>query len=176
HFSEVARSVSIPVILYNVPGRTITSLTTESIVELSEIQNIVGLKEATGNIDFAKDIAQKTGSEFILLSGDDGTYVDFLAAGGHGVISVASHILPKQMVTWKQQAASGNYDEARAGIKKYAKLIDLLFVEANPIPVKMALYHMGIIRSPELRLPLMTLPEDLALGLKQEMIATGVIS
>jgi len=175
HFTEVAKSVSIPVLLYNVPGRTITALSLESIRELSKVQNIVGIKEASGNIDFAKDIATKTSPEFVLLSGDDGTYVDFLKAGGHGVISVASHIIPKEMVAWKNEVASGKSEEARAGIQKYTKLIDHLFVEANPIPVKMALYQMGIIKSPELRLPLVTMAEDLAAKMKQEMKNVGVI-
>ncbi len=175
HFSAVAKSVSIPVLLYNVPGRTISALSLESICELSKVQNIVGIKEASGNIDFAKEISKATSPEFILLSGDDATYVDFLSAGGSGVISVASHIIPKEMVIWKKLVAQGKAEEARQQIKKYAALIDLLFVEANPIPVKMALYQMGIIASPELRLPLVTMAEPLAEKLKQEMKSTGVL-
>jgi len=175
HFTEVAKSVSIPVILYNVPSRTITALSSESIQELSRVQNIVGIKEASGNIDFAKEIIQKTGPEFVMLSGDDGTYVDFLKAGGQGMISVASHIIPKEMIAWKNQVAEGKYEEAKAGLQKYTPLINHLFVEANPIPVKMALYQMGIIKSPELRLPLVTMAEDLAQKMKQEMKSLGVI-
>lgn len=175
HFSEVAKSVSIPVILYNVPGRTITALSAESICELSQIQNIVGIKEASGNIEFTKEIKLKTSSEFILLSGDDGTYVDFLEVGGHGVISVATHVIPKEMIQWKQQVAVGKSAEAHASLQKHRALINHLFVEANPIPVKMALYYMGIINSPELRLPLVTMSEDLALKMKEEMKSLGVI-
>jgi 4-hydroxy-tetrahydrodipicolinate synthase len=175
HFTEVAKSVSIPVLLYNVPGRTVTALSLESIQHLSRVQNIVGIKEASGNIEFAKTLSEKTNPEFVLLSGDDGTYVEFLKAGGQGVISVASHIIPKEMVLWKKQVDTGKYEEARVGIQKYSKLIDHLFVEANPIPVKMALYQMGIIKSPELRLPLVTMDEDLAQKMKQEMKALGVL-
>lgn len=175
HFSEVAKSVSIPVVLYNVPGRTITALSAESIGELSRVQNIIGIKEASGNIDFAKEVQQKTNPEFVMLSGDDGTYVEFLKAGGHGVISVASHIIPQEMIAWKKQVASGQYETARAGIQKHTALINHLFVEANPIPVKMALYYMGIIKSPELRLPLVTMAEDLAQKMKKEMQAVGVL-
>jgi 4-hydroxy-tetrahydrodipicolinate synthase len=175
HFTEVAKSVSIPVILYNVPGRTITALSSDSIQELSRVQNIVGIKEASGNIEFAKEIVQKSGPEFVMLSGDDGTYVDFLKAGGHGVISVASHVIPKEMISWKKLVAAGKYEEAKASLQKYMPLINHLFVEANPIPVKMALYQMGIIQSPELRLPLVTMAEDLAQKMKQEMKTLGVI-
>lgn len=175
HFTEIAKSVSIPVVLYNVPGRTISSLSLESIYELSKVQNIVGIKEASGNIEFAKEISNATGPEFVLLSGDDGTFVDFLGAGGHGVVSVASHIIPKQMLSWKQLVTQGKIEEARKESKKYLPLIDLLFVEANPIPVKMALYQMGIIASPELRSPLMTLAEPLAEKLKREMKSLGAL-
>lgn len=175
HFSEVAKSVSIPVILYNVPGRTITALAIESIQELSQIQNVVGIKEASGNISFAKEIKQKTSPEFILLSGDDGTYVDFLQAGGQGVISVASHVIPQEMIDWKNLVGKGDYEAARGRLEKHLPLINHLFVEANPIPVKMALFFMGIIESPELRLPLVTMDEALAQKMKQEMKSLGVI-
>jgi 4-hydroxy-tetrahydrodipicolinate synthase len=176
HFKAVANAVKIPVVLYNVPGRTITTMTPETIQELSRVQNIVGIKEASGDIAFAKDIVSKVGPEFIMLSGDDGTYVEFLNAGGHGVISVTSHIFPKEMIEWTKLMANGKTQEARDGIGKHAKLINHLFVEANPIPVKMALYQMGIIKSPELRLPMVTMAEDLAAKMKQEMIACGVLS
>ncbi|MBS1969118.1 MAG: 4-hydroxy-tetrahydrodipicolinate synthase [Bdellovibrionales bacterium] len=175
HFSEVAKSVSIPVILYNVPGRTITALSADSIRELSQVQNIIGIKEASGNIEFASEIIRKTSPEFVMLSGDDGTYVDFLQAGGHGVISVASHVIPREMLNWKKLVKSGKYDEANADLKKHMALINHLFVEANPIPVKMALYFMGLIKSPELRLPLVQMSEDLAQKMKQEMKSLGVI-
>lgn len=159
HFKAVAESVNIPVILYNVPGRTITSLEIETIEKLSQHPNILGIKEATGDITFAKKIREKCGKQFLLLSGDDGTYDDFMElALGDGVISVASHVIPEEMKTLK--------------IKQNKDLIDLLFIEANPIPVKMALYQMGIIASPELRLPLTTMSkapaEKLRANLKQK--------
>ncbi|MGZ3802579.1 MAG: 4-hydroxy-tetrahydrodipicolinate synthase [Pseudobdellovibrionaceae bacterium] len=175
HFTEVAKSVSIPVILYNVPGRTITELSLESIRELSQVQNIIGIKEASGNIEFASEIKKKCGPEFILLSGDDGTYVDFLKIGGQGVVSVATHIIPKEMVQWKRLVAEGKYEAALLQAQKYRSLINYLFVESNPIPVKMALYYMGIIHSPELRLPLVSMTDDLAEQMKNEMKALEVI-
>jgi 4-hydroxy-tetrahydrodipicolinate synthase len=159
HFDHIANSVNIPTFLYNVPGRTITSLEVDSISELSKNKKIVGIKEASGNIDFAKKIKNACHSEFILLSGDDETYVEFLLAGGHGVISVASHIIPQQFKSWTINATK-EPAKAQAEIAKYQKLIKTLFVEANPIPVKMALYQMNIIKSPEMRLPLVNLSEE----------------
>lgn len=175
HFKAVAESISIPVILYNVPGRTITSLESQTISNLAKIENITSIKEASGKIDFANEIIKSVDENFILLSGDDGTYVEFLAAGGHGVISVATHVIPKQMVQWKAWAQAGELDKAREDIKKYSRLIDLLFIEANPIPVKKALELMGIISSAELRLPLMELADSNTEILRKEMQGLGLV-
>lgn len=174
HFKAVAEAVQIPNILYNVPGRTITALQIETIQELARIGNIVGIKEASGNIEFAQQIIQACGKNFVMLSGDDGTYVEFLAAGGHGVISVATHVIPQAMVQWKKWVQDGEVEKARADIKKYSRLIDLLFCEANPIPVKMALSLMGIGRS-EMRLPLVEMDAAMAKNLKAEMQKLGII-
>lgn len=175
HFKAVATAIKIPTILYNVPGRTITTLEASTVAELSRVPGIATIKEATGKIDFAKEIIKACGSEFVMLSGDDGTYVDFLEAGGHGVISVATHVIPAQMVQWKKWVEGGEIEKAKTDIKKYSKLIDLLFVEANPIPVKKALQLMGIIESAELRLPLVELEMKHTENLKNEMKALGLI-
>lgn len=175
HFRQVAQSTELPVILYNVPGRTITSLEPETVKNISIEKNVIGIKEATGKVDLAEKIIQLCGKNFIMLSGDDGTYVDFLAVGGHGVISVASHILPKQFVDWTKWVKEGQVDKARADIKKYARLIDLLFVEANPIPVKKACQIMGLIDSAELRLPLVELESKHTEVLKEEMKKVGIL-
>lgn len=161
HFKAIASSVQIPSILYNVPGRTITALELETIKKLSEHPSIIGIKEASGNVDFAKQIRQACGESFVLLSGDDGTYDDFMKAGGDGVISVASHIIPQAFL--KREAS------------KYLPLIDLLFCEANPIPVKMALHLMGTISSAECRLPLVTLSETNKEKLKKAMSEKGLL-
>lgn len=161
HFKSVADQINIPVILYNVPTRTITALEVETIKKLSAHPNIIGIKEASGNIETAKQIRQQCGNEFILLSGDDGTYDEFMKAGGDGVISVASHIIPKAM---KEQK-----------IQEHKHLIDLLFCEANPIPVKAALHLIGIIKSSELRLPLVKLTPQLTEKMKAEMKARGLL-
>lgn len=161
HFKSVADQINIPVILYNVPSRTITSLEVETVKKLSAHPNIIGIKEASGNIETARQIRQQCGNEFILLSGDDGTYDEFMKAGGNGVISVASHIIPKAM---KEQR-----------IPEYKNLIDLLFCEANPIPLKAALQMMGIIKSSELRLPLVKLAASQAEKMKAELKAKGLL-
>lgn len=175
HFKKVAGSVKIPTILYNVPSRTITSLSTESILELSKAPGVIGIKEASGKIDFAAEIAHVCGDNFVLLSGDDGSYVEFLGVGGHGVISVASHVIPKQMLQWKKWVDGGQIAQARADIQKYMRLIDLLFVEANPIAVKKALQLMGIFESATLRLPLMELTPHHTEALKTEMQHLGLL-
>ncbi|MGE5086835.1 MAG: 4-hydroxy-tetrahydrodipicolinate synthase [Bacillota bacterium] len=176
HFKAIATSVKIPTILYNVPGRTITALSPETVRDLAKVPGVVGIKEASGKMDVASDIIKACGQGFLMLSGDDGTYVDFLAQGGHGVISVASHVIPKQMVQWRKWALEGQLDKAHADIKKYMNLINLLFVEANPIPVKKAMQLMGLIDSAELRLPLVELGAEHTEMLKAEMKKVGVLA
>lgn len=175
HFKAVAESANLPVLLYNVPGRTITALELSTITELSKIKNIVGIKEASGKVDFDKEIANACGDNFILLSGDDGTYADFLAAGGHGVISVATHILPKQFKDWTVFAREGKSEMGIKQIETFRRMIDLLFIEANPIPVKMALHKMGILKSAECRLPLATLLPEHTETLTAEMKKVGLL-
>lgn len=170
HFTKVARETNFPIILYNVPGRTITSLSIESIVELSKVPNIIGIKEATGNIEFAKEIRMKCGSDFLLLSGDDPSFLDFVKAGGDGTISVASHILPKLFVEVLQKP-----NEKAEAFNSKKKIMEELFVEANPIPVKKALQFMGILNSAELRLPLVEMERGLAQSMKAELSKSGIL-
>ncbi len=175
HFKAVAESSKFPIILYNVPSRTITSLDPETVIRLAEIKNIIGIKEATGNMEIARKIIENTHKEFVLLSGDDGTYVEFLKNKGHGVISVASHLIPGVFASLTASAKKGMHAENEALLKKYKHLIDLLFIEANPIPLKKAMQYMGIIESPELRLPLIEVSKEGADQLKTEMTRLGLI-
>lgn len=161
HFKAIASSVSIPSLLYNVPGRTITALELETIRKLAEHPQIIGIKEASGKVEFAGQIRRQCGEAFVLLSGDDGTYDDFVKAGGNGVISVASHIIPQAMIDVKAS--------------EYGNLIDLLFVEPNPVPVKVALQMMGIIDSAEVRLPLVDLSSENKNKLVSEMKLRGLL-
>lgn len=176
HFKAVAQNTSLPILLYNVPGRTITSLAPESVAELSLVPQIVGIKEASGDINLMKKMKSLSQEDFTFLSGDDGTYVDFLKAGGDGVISVASHLIPQQMVRWLEGAKRGDFAQADAEIQKYLHLINLLFAEANPIPVKMAVHKMGLISSAEVRLPLAVHDPVMTEALVGEMRKQGVLS
>lgn len=175
HFAQIAQRSDFNIFIYNVPGRTITSISADTLGELSQFDQIIGIKEATGNIELLKEMKAKTPKKFIYLSGDDGTYVDFLENGGHGVISVSSHIMLKEMVEWTKLNQRQELDKAKAQAVKYKKLIDLLFVESNPIPVKKALQKMGIIDSAELRLPLVEMENKLVEPLLNEMRACGVL-
>jgi 4-hydroxy-tetrahydrodipicolinate synthase len=177
HFVTIAKSSSIQNILYNVPGRTITSLEASTVKKIADrCSNVRAIKEASGNIDTAKKLAAELGPEFTLLSGDDESYVEFLLAGGTGVISVASHILPNEFVNFKRLVDAKNVEQARKEMERISPLVKLLFAEANPIPVKMALYKMGIIASPECRLPLVTHAEGLTEILVKEMRRVGVLN
>jgi 4-hydroxy-tetrahydrodipicolinate synthase len=174
HYQKVAECSDLPVILYNVPSRTVAKLELETIKELSRLPKIIGIKEATGDIEFARQISNSCGKSFLLSSGDDGTYLDLVAAGGHGTIAVASHILPKQFTTWCDRVRKGD-QTAKQEFSRYAELIAGLYLEPNPIPVKMALHLMNIIESPELRLPLVTLSEPYKAELKNRMMAVGLL-
>lgn len=161
HFKAVADSINIPVILYNVPGRTITALELGTIVQLSNHPNIVAIKEASGNLDFATRIHQECASKLQLLSGDDESYEGFLKCGGQGIISVASHLIPEAFV--------------KGQIEPYLSLIQACYIEANPIPIKMALYLMGVIDSPECRLPLVTALDSTQKRLQTELAKHGLL-
>jgi 4-hydroxy-tetrahydrodipicolinate synthase len=174
HFQKTAECSDLPVILYNVPGRTITKLELGTIVELSRVKNIVAIKEATGDIEFGRELVRECSPDFMVASGDDGSFLNLIAVGAQGVTSVASHILPREFSDWCARARKGD-GAPRDEFEKYRELNDYLYVEANPIPVKMALHLMGIIDSPELRLPMVTLSEPYRAELKNKMTAVGLL-
>lgn len=157
HFSAVARSTSAPIILYNVPSRTITGMTSETIGELAKISGIVGVKEATGDLEFLQRIRNQVEDQFVLLSGDDGTTVEFCSQGGHGAISVGSHIIAGEMRDMMARAQSKDLAVVREYRNRFKELFKWMYIESNPIPIKMALFWQGVIQSPELRLPLVEL-------------------
>lgn len=174
HFQQAAECSKLPIILYNVPGRTITKLELDTIVELSKLPNVVGIKDATSDMTLGKQTVDECAKEFIVTSGDDGTFLELMGHGGKGVISVASHILPKEFSSWAKRAKIGD-TTPREEFMKYVDLNNYLYVEANPIPIKMALHLMGIIESPELRLPLTKLSEPYTAELKNKMKAVGLL-
>lgn len=174
HYKAIAEAVDIPQILYNVPGRTAVDMQTSTVVHLSKIPNIVGIKEATGDIQRARDILEQCEKGFELYSGDDATGVDFLLAGGHGVISVTNNVAPRAMHEMCKAALAG---DAKRAYEINETLVDLhrdLFVEANPIPVKWALYAMGLI-PPGIRLPLTPLSEEYHDIVRLAMKKAGVL-
>jgi len=151
HYSEIAQ-IDLPVILYNVPGRTSLSLSIDTIDRLSKVKNIVAIKEATGSLDFGSQIL-KSGNDIALISGDDFTFLPLLSIGAQGGISVVSNVIPKEFVELYQNFSKGNLEKAQRIHFKFYPLIQALFIETNPVPVKTALSLMKKIPL-EFRLPL----------------------
>ena len=170
HFKAIAEAVAMPQILYNVPGRTGVDMQAETVARLSKVKNIIGIKEATGDLQRARAIREQAGSAFELYSGDDATAMDFMLQGGQGVISVTANVAPKAMHQMCAAAIAGDRAQASAINDKLMALHNKLFVEANPIPVKWALYKMGMI-SEGIRLPLTVLSQkyhsDITTALQQ---------
>ncbi|PSV46942.1 4-hydroxy-tetrahydrodipicolinate synthase [Photobacterium indicum] len=160
HYKAIAEATDLPQILYNVPGRTAVDLLPETVARLAKFENIVGIKDATGDLSRVKKTRELCGEDFIQLSGDDATGLDFVAQGGHGVISVTANIAAADMATMFKLALSGQFEAAQ---KINARLMPLhkdLFVESNPIPVKWAAHQLGLIKHGYLRLPLTELSES----------------
>lgn len=160
HYKAIAESTDLPQILYNVPGRTGSDLKPETIARLSKIENIVGVKEATGDLSRLPLIKQLAGEDFIFLSGDDATGLESMKLGGQGVISVTNNVAAADMAKMCELALAGKFEEAEAINQHLMALHHDLFIEANPIPVKWAAYKLGLISEPNLRLPLTTLSES----------------
>ena len=160
HYKAIAESTDLPQILYNVPGRTGSDLKPETIGRLSKIENIVGVKEATGDLSRLPLIKELAGEDFIFLSGDDATGLESMKLGGQGVISVTNNVAAADMAKMCELALAGKFEEAEAINQRLNALHHDLFVEANPIPVKWAAYKLGLVSEPNLRLPLTTLSEE----------------
>jgi 4-hydroxy-tetrahydrodipicolinate synthase len=158
HFRSQAEAVEIPVILYNVPGRTVADLANDTVLRLAEIDNIVGLKDATANIARHCDLLRHVPSDFALYSGEDSTSMAFMLCGGHGVISVTANVAPRLMSQLCQAALAGDILLARALNDKLQDLHQQLFIEPSPAPSKWALARLGLI-SDGIRLPLVSLTD-----------------
>lgn len=158
HFKTIAQATTLPCILYNVPSRTVTNLAPDTVIRLSKIDNIVGIKEASGNLDQIAKIIDGTGKDFIVYSGNDGDTFPVIAMGGYGVISVVSHLVGNQVREMIEKLVSGKLSEAAAIHHRLLPLINTLFVVSNPIPIKYALNHVGF-RVGKPRLPL-TEPDE----------------
>lgn len=154
HFKAIAEHTDLPQILYNVPSRTGCDMLPETVGRLAEVKNIIGIKEATGNLSRVHQIKELVSDDFILLSGDDATALDFMQLGGHGVISVTSNVAAREMAEMCKLAAEGRFTEARAINQRLMPLHNKLFVEPNPIPVKWACMELGLVATDTLRLPM----------------------
>ncbi len=153
HYRAIARATRLPIILYNVPGRCGTNLEPSTVNRLAAVENIVGIKEASGNISQMSALANTVPDDFAILSGDDAIALPLFALGGRGVISVASNEIPAEMAQLCRHGLRGEFDEARAIHRRYLPLMEINFIESNPIPVKAALALMGLLQ-PVWRLPM----------------------
>ena len=170
HYKAIAEAVDMPQILYNVPGRTACDLLPETIGRLSQISNIIGVKEATGDLSRIAEIEAAMADGFELYSGDDSTCTDFILQGGHGTISVTANVAPRQMHEMCVAAMAGERDRAHALNELLKPLHRDLFLEANPIPVKWALHEMGKITE-GIRLPLTPLSAEYRSAIQQAIAA-----
>lgn len=153
HYKTIAAAIRIPIIVYSVQGRTGINVEPATLARLASIENIIGVKEASGNIGQMANIIQQVPPEFKVLSGDDGITLPLIALGGRGIISVASNEIPAEMTELAQNCLKSDFESARAMYRKYLPLMNINFVESNPIPVKAAMGLMGLLE-PVYRLPM----------------------
>ncbi|KKM55057.1 hypothetical protein LCGC14_1553000 [marine sediment metagenome] len=175
HFKAIAEAVEIPQILYNVPARTACDLLPETVGRLSELSNIVGIKEATGDVSRVQQIKLLAREGFDIYTGEDGNTVDFIMAGGQGVISVTANVAPKLMHDMCAAALAGDEDEARKINQALFALHQCLFFESNPIPVKWALSEMKLI-STGIRLPMTVLSDNYHQSVRDALNTAGVLN
>jgi 4-hydroxy-tetrahydrodipicolinate synthase len=175
HFEKVARSVDIPIILYNIPGRTAVNMEPDTIARLAKIDNIVGVKEASGSMKQITDIIARCAADFDVLSGEDFLTFPLMCVGGKGVISVSSNIVPGDMADMCNLLLAGRFAEARKLYYKLLPLCHALFYETNPAPVKAALAMMNKIASDEVRLPLAPMSEHNRERLRKDLQQYGLI-
>jgi 4-hydroxy-tetrahydrodipicolinate synthase len=174
HFTAIADAVPKPVLMYNVPGRTVADMQAETVARLATHENIFGIKEATGDIGRLKQIQELVDDEeFMLYSGDDFSALEFLAEGGHGIVTVSGNVVPAAIARLCKLVADGKLEDARALDDSLQPLNDALFVESNPIPVKWALNQMGLI-PPYLRLPMTEFDKKYHEQMRDALAVAGV--
>ena len=158
HFAEIARATSFQLVVYNVPSRTASNILPSTLAQIARIPQVVGVKEASGDLGQVAEVIARCPEDFAVLSGDDSLTLPMLAIGGDGVISTSANVAPREMVSLVRAFGRGDVEEARRGHYRLLALFDVLFCETNPIPLKAALEAMGLI-GPEIRLPLLPLTE-----------------
>jgi 4-hydroxy-tetrahydrodipicolinate synthase len=175
HFLAIASAVKIPIVIYNVPGRTGVNVEPATLRRLAEIDNIVGVKEASGNIGQIAKLCATLPPDFAVLSGDDAITLAVAGLGGKGVISVASNLIPAEMAALAQACLDGRFEDARALQRKWLPLMEVNFVESNPIPVKWAMARMGLL-SPVYRLPMLPPSQASRERIERTLIESGLFS
>ena len=173
HFSRIAETVDLPMILYNVPGRTVADMQTDTVLRLAQVPGIIGIKEATANIERNTDLIRRAPRNFAIYSGDDATCLALILMGGHGVISVTANVAPKAMHQMCAAALVGDVKKARELNLRLFPLHQKLFVEANPIPVKWAMAEMGLIEH-GLRLPMSPLSDPFHQTVREALHEAGI--
>lgn len=173
HFQAIAEAVKVPQILYNVPGRTSVDMSNDTVVRLAELDNVTGIKDATGDLARARDLIARCGDAIAIYSGDDPTAMELILAGGHGNISVTANVAPALMAQMCSSALAGDREAAQSVNERLTPLNSALFLEANPIPVKWALQQRGLIGA-GIRLPLTTLDPQYHADVMAAMEAAGV--
>ena len=175
HYKKVAEEVDIPIIIYNIPGRTASNIEPTTFARLAEFKNIVGVKEASGSMKQITDIIRLCGSEFTVLSGEDFLTYPLMAVGGKGVICVVANIVPRDMSDLCNLLLAGDFDKDRELYYRLLPLCHSMFIETNPAPVKAALAMMGKISSAEVRLPLVPMSEDNLAKLRKALENYGAL-
>ncbi|OAN18731.1 4-hydroxy-tetrahydrodipicolinate synthase [Photobacterium jeanii] len=175
HYKAIAEATELPQLLYNVPGRTAVDLLPETVARLAKIDNIVGIKDATADLSRVQQIRELCGEDFIQLSGDDATGLEFVEKGGHGVISVTANVAAADMAKMFKLAREGQFDAAREINDRLMSLHKNLFVESNPIPVKWAANKLGLIDNGHLRLPLTVLSESAQPAVESALQESGLL-
>lgn len=173
HFRAIAEAVDLPMILYNVPGRTVADLQNDTVLRLAQVPNVIGIKDATASLERGSDLLRRAPKGFAVYSGEDSTGLPLMLMGGHGVISVTANVAPRLMQEMCAAALSGDIARARAANNRLLGLHTKLFVEGNPVPVKWALVQMGMIE-PGIRLPLVPLSANFHETVREAMRQAGV--
>jgi 4-hydroxy-tetrahydrodipicolinate synthase len=175
HYSAIAGEVGLPIVLYNVPGRTGCNIDVATLVRLSKVPGIVGVKEASGNISQMVDICQAVGDDFLVLSGDDALTLPLMAIGGRGIISVASNEVPSEMSRMVELAEQNDFAAARRIHRQLQPLMQVNFVESNPVPVKSAMAAMGLLEE-VYRLPMVPPREPSRTRIRQVLNGLGLLA
>lgn len=173
HFKKLATDVPLPIVVYNIQGRTGVNVETPTLARMAEIENIVGVKEASGNISQMADVLHTLPERFTVLSGDDAITLPLIALGGRGIISVASNEIPAEMTELARLGNTGDFAAARRVQRRYFPLMQVNFVEANPGPVKWAMHRMGLLE-PAYRLPMVPPSETNKKKIEQALEAVGL--